>query len=157
MPSPDLSKVSPPSSFSSAGTEPAPALVEENSESFYDNNDKSFFPENAKTQESSQEYQDDVEPASFSYANFEQKLGHVKSDFRQNVTAYEEPVFDFRQNLTTYQDPVHVKKPVGLSAELGGSMKKDFDESFNPGFTDFGDFGGQSYARILWGNKKEEK
>lgn len=155
MPSPDLSQVSPPSSFSAAGTEPEPAFVEENSESFYDNNnnnnDHSFFPENAKTQESSQK---GAEPASFSYANFEQKLGRVENnDFRQNVTTYQEPVSDFRQNL----EPVSVKKPQGLSADLGGSMKKDFDDSFNPGFTDFGNFGGQSYAKILWGNKNEEK
>ena len=128
------------------------AFVEEN---YNININESFFPANAKTQESSQEYQaEQAEPASFSYANFEQKLGHIENnDFRQNVTTYQEPVSDFRQNL----EPVNVKKPLGLSAELGGSMKKDFDDSFNPGFTDFGNFGGQSYAQILWGNKKEEK
>ena len=126
------------------------AFVEDNN----NNINESFFPANAKTQESSQEYQvEQAEPASFSYANFEQKLGHIETDFRQNVTTYQEQVSDFRQNL----EPVNVKKPLGLSAELGGSMKKDFDDSFNPGFTDFGNFGGQSYAQILWGNKKEEK
>ena len=129
------------------------AFVEENNNN-NNNNNEAFFPANAKTQESSQEYQEEqAEPASFSYANFEQKLGHIEADFRQNMTTYQEQVSDFRQNL----EPVNVKKPLGLSAELGGSMKKDFDDSFNPGFTDFGNFGGQSYAQILWGNKKEEK
>ena len=157
VPSPDLSQVSPPSSFASAGTEPAPAFVQEdNNESLYNNNnnDQSFFPENAKSQEASQEYQDDTEPASFSYANFEQKLGQVQNNFGQNVTTYQEPGSNFWQQN---KEPVSVKKPLGLSAEMGGSMKKDFDESFNPGFTDFGNFGGQSYANILWGNKKGEK
>merc|ERR1712029_1126634 len=120
------------------------------------NNNESFFPENAKTQEGSQEYQEEVEPGSFSYANFEQKLGQVQNNnFGQNLTTYQEPVSSnfWQQN----KELVSVKKPLGLSAELGGSMKKDFDESFNPGFTDFGNFGGQSYANILWGNKKGEK
>ena len=92
------------------------AFVEENNNNISNNinTNESFFPANAKTQESSQEYQaEQAEPASFSYANFEQKLGHIENnDFRQNVTTYQEPVSDFRQNL----EPVNVKKPLGLSA-----------------------------------------
>ena len=38
---------------------------------------------------------------------------------------------------------------------ISGSMKEDFDASFNPGFQNFGDFGGQSSASVLWGLKKD--
>ena len=149
VPSPDLSKVAP------ASTETSPA----------------FFPEHAKTQDQGEEeyaeYSQQTQTQPFEYSEqsqlqpfttehrldqttdhlavFEQKVGEVEGD--GDSGAAEE------QGEGGTRD-VHSKVSEAASESGGGgSMKEDFDASFNPGFGSFGNFGGQSYASILWGNK----
>ena len=153
VPSPDLSKVAP------ASTETSPA----------------FFPEHAKTQDHAEEeyaeYSQQTQIQPFEYSEqtqlqpfttshldqntdhlgvFEQKVGEVEGD-GDSGAAEEVTVGEQEEGVTR---DVHSKVSEAVSESGGGgSMKEDFDASFNPGFGSFGNFGGQSYASILWGNK----
>ena len=73
------------------------------------------------------------------FANFEQKLGEASEP--EEVIG-EEP-------LQRKHEQQSSKKELVSSA-----MKEDFDASFNPGFHTFGNFGGQSSASVLWGQRK---
>ena len=138
-----MSKIPPPQS-SSFGEE----LTQDNSQS--------FFPQEAQTQDNP-EYRAVDEPELFTdnsdgvfdntnFGNFEQKVGKISQD--------EEPV-----NAEDKVKKVNKRKVVNNTNDeegiSGSSLKEDFEASFNPGFKNFGDFGGQSSASVLWGLKKD--
>jgi len=142
VPSPDLSKIPPPHSSSFDDK-----LVQDNSQS--------FFPEEAKSQDN-QEYRTIEEEKLFTdngdgvfdnthFGNFEQKVGKISKDEEQAVVEDDTKKIDKQKFAKVENDD----KPIS------GSMKEDFDASFNPGFKNFGDFGGQSSASVLWGLKKD--
>ena len=123
VPSPDLSQLTPPESFSS--------------ESF-DSNPTSFFPDQAQTQDGFQgTFKEQV-------GEFEAKLGQLEA----------EPKTGPSEALETKHEKV-VEEAEKVE-DVSSSMKQDFDANFNPGFGSFGNFGGQSYASILWGKKRGE-
>jgi len=101
---------------------------EESSDYFSTNEDTgSFFPDQAKTQDT------------HGFGDFEQKLGLVKKDV------------DKEEEL-----PNKVIEENDDDDESFGSMKADFESNFNPGFSNFGNFGGQSYSTMSWGEKRRE-
>ena len=134
-----MSKIPPPQS-SSFGEE----LPQDHSQS--------FFPEEAQTQDNP-EYRTIEEPELFTdnsdgvfdntnFGNFEQKVGKISPDEESAVV---------EDNVKE----VNEQKVVNDTDDKGSSLKEDFEASFNPGFKNFGDFGGQSSASVLWGLKKD--
>ena len=75
------------------------------------------------------------------------------SEFKQKVGEAEN---DKEETNTTQESASKAKEPIIPSEEENSaSFKVDFNKAFNPGFSQFGQFGGQSAASILWGEQKD--
>ena len=75
------------------------------------------------------------------------------SEFKQKVGEAETEKKD--ANITEDSASKVVEPSVGSEEENSASFKVDFNKAFNPGFSQFGQFGGQSAASILWGEQKD--
>ena len=75
---------------------------------------------------------------------FKQKVGEAENEKRET------------KNITEDSASKPVEPVIASDEEENkASFKVDFNKAFNPGFTKFGQFGGQSAASILWGEQKD--
>ena len=75
------------------------------------------------------------------------------SEFKQKVGEAEKEKKE--ANMTEDSASKVVEPIVESEEENSASFKVDFNKAFNPGFSQFGQFGGQSAASILWGEQKD--
>ena len=75
-------------------------------------------------------------------SEFKQKVGEAENDKEET-------------NFTQEETSKAKETIIPSEEENSASFKVDFNKAFNPGFSQFGQFGGQSAASILWGEQKD--
>jgi len=125
---------------------------------------QSFFPENAKSNDDSlPDFVSNDEGGKF--VNFGRKIPEQGEDqgtsslilSELDATAFDRSDTNVRDDEEKEPKSGDLKQPYSGSSDTHiSAFKEDFEKSFNPGFSDFGNFEGDPKVTWLWGSKTDE-